>query len=46
MMRYSVQPRYRIFVKSCGFSSFSKNMGKNMRKSLSGKFSQKHLDYA
>ena len=29
-MRYSVQPRDRIFVKGCGFLSFSKNMGENI----------------
>ena len=28
MMRYSVQPRDRIFVKSYGFLSFAKNLGK------------------
>ena len=27
-MRYSIQPRDRIFVKSYGFLSFAKNMGK------------------
>ena len=27
-MRYSIQPRDRIFVKSYGFLSFPKNMGK------------------
>ena len=50
MMRYSVQPRDRIFVKSDGFFSFAKNMGKdfgkNVSKSLSGKYNQKLLDYA
>ena len=50
MMHYSVQPRDRIFVKSDGFFSFAKNMGKsfakNVSKSLSGKYSQKLLDYA
>ena len=30
MMRYSVQPRDRIFVKGYGFFSFAKNMGKNI----------------
>ena len=39
MTRYSVQPRYRIFVKGYGFLSFAKNMGKNIRKNLSGKYS-------
>ena len=41
-MRYSVQPKDRIFVKCCGFLSFSKNMdkntGKSISKSLSGKY--------
>ena len=27
-MRYSVQPRDRIFVKGYGFLSFAKNIGK------------------
>ena len=40
-MRYSVQPRDRIFVKGYGFLSFAKNMskniGKNISKNLSGK---------
>ena len=41
-MSYSVEPRDRIYVKGYGFSSFAKNMGKN----LSNKFSQKLLDSA
>ena len=41
-MSYSVEPRDRIYVKRYGFSSFAKNMGKN----LSNKFSQKLLDSA
>ena len=40
-MRYSVQPRDRIFVKGYGYLSFAKNMcktiGKNISKNLSGK---------
>ena len=36
-MRYSVQPRDRIFAKGYGFLSFAKNMGKNISKNLSGK---------
>ena len=35
MMRYSVQPRNRIFVKGYGFLSFAKNMGKNIGKNTS-----------
>ena len=50
MMRYSVQPRVRIFVKGYGFLSFTKNLGKSIgkdiNKNLSGKYSQKLLDYA
>ena len=46
MMRYSVQPRDRIFVKGYGFWSFAKNMGKNIGKNVSnfrGKYSQNLL---
>ena len=35
MTRYSVQPRDQIFVKSYGFLSFAKNMGRNISKSIS-----------
>ena len=49
MVRYSVQPRNRIFVKGYGFLSFAKNMGenigKNIRKNLSDKYTQKILDH-
>ena len=42
MTRYSFQPRDRIFVKVCEFSSNSKNMviniGKNISKNLSSKY--------
>ena len=41
-MRYSIEPRDRIYVKGCGFLSFAKNMGKN----LSNKYGQKRLDTA
>ena len=41
-MRYSIEPRDRIYVKRYGFLSFAKNMGK----SLSNKYSQKRLDSA
>ena len=47
---YSVQPRDRIFVKGFGFLSFARNMdknfGKNIRKILSSKYSQKPIDRA
>ena len=36
-MRYSIEPRDRIYVKWNGFLSFAKNMGK----SLSNKYGQK-----
>ena len=49
MTRYSIQPRDRIFVKSYGFLSFSKNIGenigRNISKSLNSKCSRK-LDLA
>ena len=41
-MRYSIEPRDRIYVKSYGFLSFAKNMGK----CLSNKYGQKLLDSA
>ena len=41
-MRYSIEPRDRIYVKGYGFLSFAKNMGKN----LSNKYDQKRLDRA
>ena len=41
-MRYSIQPRDRIYVKGYGFLSFAKNMNK----SLSNKYSQKLLGSA
>ena len=44
MMRYSVQPRDRIFVKD--YKNFSKNMIKNTSKNMSGKYSQKLLHHA
>ena len=39
-MRYSIEPRDRIYVKGYGFLSFAKNMGK----SLSSKYGQKLPD--
>ena len=39
-MRYSIEPRDRIYVKGYGFMSFAKNIGKN----LSNKYSQKIID--
>ena len=45
MTHYSVQPRYRIFVKGYGFLSFAKNIGRNIGKTISknltSKYSQK-----
>ena len=50
MLRYSVQSRAWIFVKGYEFLSFAKNMGrifgKNISKNLSGRYSQKLLNYA
>ena len=41
-MRYSIEPRDRIYVKGYGFLSFAKNIGKN----LGNKYSQKIIDAA
>ena len=41
-MRYSIEPRDRIYVKGYGFLFFTKNMGK----SLSNNYGQKLLDSA
>ena len=41
-MRYSIEPRDRIYVRGYGFLSFAKNIGKN----LSNKYSQKFIDTA
>ena len=41
-MRYSIERRYRIYVKGYGFLSFAKNMSTH----LSSKYSQKILDTA
>ena len=50
MTYYSAKPRGGIFVKSYGFLSFAKNMGrdidKNISKILSSKYSEKLLDHA
>ena len=39
-MRYSIEPRNRIYVNGYGFLSFAKNMGN----SLSNKYGQKLLE--
>ena len=41
-MRYSNEPRDRVYVKGYGFLSLAKNIGKN----LSTKYGQKLLDSA
>ena len=41
-MRYSIEPRDRVYVKGYGFLSLAKNIGKN----LSDKYSQKVIDTA
>ena len=48
-MRYSIEPRDRIYVKGYGFLSFTKNMGTHankVAKNLSNKHGQKLLDTA
>ena len=49
-MHYSVHPRDRKFVKYYGFLPFAKyigkNIGKNLIKHVSGKYSQNLLDHA
>ena len=48
-MRYSAEPKYRIYVKRYGFLSFAKIMGSHatkVAKHLSNKYSQKLLDTA
>ena len=42
-MRYSIEPKDRIYVKGYEFLSFAK---KKMDKDLSNKYSQKRLDSA
>ena len=44
-MSYSVQPKDRISVKDYGFLSFTKNMGQNIGKNVSSKYSEKLLDH-
>ena len=41
-MRYSIEPRDRVYVKGYGFLSFAKSLGKN----VSNKYGQKLLDSA
>ena len=41
-MRYSIEPKNRVYVKRHGFLSFAKNMGKH----LNNKYSQKLFDTA
>ena len=46
-MRYSTEPRDRIYVKGYGFLSFAKNMGRHtnkVAKNLNNKYGQKLLD--
>ena len=50
MTHYSVQPKYRLFVKGYELLFFANNMvrniGKNISKKVSSKYSQKILDHA
>ena len=41
-MRYSIEPKDRVYVKGYGFLSFAKNMGTH----LSSKYNQKILESA
>ena len=41
-MRYSIEPKYRRYVKGYGFLSIAKNIGRN----ISNKYSQKLVDSA
>ena len=48
-MRYSIEPKDRIYVKEYGFLPFTKNMGTHgtkVTKNVSNKYSQKLLDTA
>ena len=48
-MRYSIEPRDRIYVKGYGFLSFAKAMGTNatkVAKNLRNKYGQKLIDSA
>ena len=48
-MRYSTEPKDRIYVKGYGFLSFAKNIGTHatkVAKNMSNKYSQKLLDSA
>ena len=42
MIRYSVQPRDRIFPKGYGSLSFAKNRGKNIGKNINKNLSRKY----
>ena len=46
MIKHSIQPRDRIFVKGYGLLSFAQFMGKYISTTLSGKQGQKLLDHA
>ena len=46
MTHHSVQQRDRTFVKGYGILPFAKNMGRNISKNVSSKYSQKLLDHA
>ena len=46
MTRFSVQARDGIFIKGYGFLSFADSMGRNIRKIIRIKYSQKLFDHA
>ena len=43
-MRYSIEPRDRIYVKGYELLSFAETIGKNIDKNISSKYSQKLVD--
>ena len=45
-MRYSIEPRDRIFEENFWIFSFAGNIWKKIRENVSGKYSQKRLDHA
>ena len=45
-MCHSIEHRDRRYVKGYGFLSFARNIGKNIAKSISNKYTQKLVDSA
>ena len=44
MMRYSIEPRFRKYVKGYGFLSFAKNFGNKYGKKLMGTATKTGID--